>query len=180
MRTHALGLSFDQIALNVQPCANWIGVTNLPFLQTIRSNPSSSHLRFLCEANLNGLIFLKAKHSFVAAYAGTTNWSQCLCHSFSRESFQWRIQAYQCLNATESTITIKIFGYSDKTNLGNTSNGSRHYFNQINMTVIYDMFVQRISRQSSKYFHLHELVFYKGKLYLPTTGSKLLLFSRYV
>ncbi|MEG7382059.1 hypothetical protein V5785_22885, partial [Bacillus subtilis] len=49
---------------------------------------------------------------------------------FRGRTFYGEYEYVQRLNASASTITIKMFGYSDKTNLGNTSKGSRYHFNQ--------------------------------------------------
>ncbi len=81
---------------------------------------------------------------------------------FLERAFYGEFEYVQCLNASASTITIKMFGYSDKTNLGNTSKGSRFHFNHGDMKAISDMIMQLFLRKSSKPFPLHKLVDFKG------------------
>ena len=81
---------------------------------------------------------------------------------FLGRTFYGEFEYIQCLKAIESTIAIKMFGYSDKTNLGNTSKGARFYFNQRDVTAIADMIVQLILQKTSKPFPLHKLVDFTG------------------
>lgn len=83
---------------------------------------------------------------------------------FLGRTFYGEFEYSQCLNASASTITIKMFGYSDKTNLGNTSKGSRFHFNQSDVKAISDMIIQLFLRKSSKPFPLHKLLDFTGSI----------------
>ena len=83
---------------------------------------------------------------------------------FLGRTFYGEFEYSRCLNASASTITIKMFGYSDKTNLGNTSKGSRYHFNQSDVKAISDMIMHLFFRKNSKPFPLHKLVDFKGEV----------------
>ncbi len=102
-----------------------------------------------------------------AQFCGSIRGTDELAHNafairFLERAFYGEFEYVQCLNASASTITIKMFGYSDKTNLGNTSKGSRFHFNHSDAKAISDMIMQLFLRNSSKPFPLHKLVDFKG------------------
>ena len=111
------------------------------------------------------VVFLQGQAQFCGSVRGTDELGHnAFAIRFLGRTFYGEFEYVQCLNAATSTITITMFGYSDKTNLGNTSKGSRFHFNQSDVKEISDMIIQLFSRNISKPFPLHKIVDFKGDI----------------